>query len=328
VHQIDPGDAQPADLPIRRLGRTELRIRALGLGGYQYTGEFGVPRSEATRIIVHALDNGIDLFDTAAMYGFGEGEELLGRVLAEHAADVNVVTKVGWLDRTVVRHQGYDAYRDETAIFRCIEHSLWLLQRDRVAAVLVHEPDWPLWGIDLQTGEAPIVRVLEQLKGEGVIGAVGLGGWNCDVIADLLRTGRFDVALVAGGITLLDHPIKARVLDAAREHDAGVMLGGALGQGTLVAIDRRAAQQMIDDPQKATDSLQGRKLLALDDLTHDTGLSPVELAIRYVLGIEGIHVHVAGARKRSHLAANVSYANRGPLAPEITEALETIADMT
>jgi aryl-alcohol dehydrogenase-like predicted oxidoreductase len=323
-----PGGTDQVDIPLRRLGRTELQVRALGLGGYQYTGEFGVPSSEARLLISDALDSGINLFDTAAMYGFGEGEELLGRVLRERTAEnVNVVTKVGWLDRTIVRYEGGDAYLDESAILRCIEHSLWLLQRDHIAAVLVHEPDWHQWGIDLRTGEAPVVRVLERLKTEGVIGAIGLGGWDCDVIADLLETGRFDVALVAGGITLLDQPIRTRVMDVAREQDVGLVLGGALGQGALVGVDRQAAQAMIDNAQNRTDPLQGRKLLAVDDLIQSTGLSPVELAIRYILGVEEVHAHVAGARERSHLAANLTYAKCGPLPPAITEAIEAIASM-
>jgi aryl-alcohol dehydrogenase-like predicted oxidoreductase len=314
-----------APLPTRRLGRTGWPVTALGLGGYQYTGEFQVGQDEAQRILDLAFASGINYFDTAQMYGFGESEELLARALARHGRrGAYVSSKVGWLDRTVVRNLGDKAYRDESALLRTIKHSLWTLRLDRIDIFMVHEPDWAQWGFNLRTGDAPVVAVLERLKKEGVIGAIGMGGWNCDVIADLIETGRFDVALVAGGASLLQQPIRARVLPAAAKHDTGVILGGALGQGGLVAIDRPAAQAMINAPTQHGQPAYGRKLLAAYDLAGETKLSLVELAVRYVLGIPEIHTHVAGAREAAHLEANLGYVRKGPLPPDVVAKIEAI----
>ena len=182
-----------SELKKRRLGRTDLMVTELSLGGYMFTGEFGIPRSEADAIMDCAFNAGINFMDTAQMYGFGEGEELAGRALRRHAdKSIFISTKVGYLDRTIVRNLGDAAYSDEGALRRAILHSLWLLQLDRIDVMFVHEPNtvgW--WGDGLLTGKAPVLNVLEELKSEGVIGAIGLGGWVCDNIADLLETGRF-----------------------------------------------------------------------------------------------------------------------------------------
>lgn len=314
-------------IPRRRLGRTNLQVTELALGGYMFTGEFGVAQQEASAILDLAFDAGINFVDTAEMYGFGEGEELVARALARHAGQtIYVSTKVGWLDRTVVRNLGEAAYRDEDALLRAIKHSLWLLRRERIELLLVHEPDWAQWGFAPHTGEAPILRVLEALKREGVIGAIGLGGWNCENIADLLATGRFDVALVAGGYTLVDQPVRARVIATAKAHDVGLIMGGAFLQGLLATIQRERITDIIN-----TGAYDGRltepvvrRILAIYDLCAETGMSITELALRYILHDPDIHTVIPGAQQVAHLRENLAAASRGPLPAELIARIESI----
>lgn len=283
---------------MRRLGRTNWNVTELGMGCYQFTGEFGVSQEEATKILDVAFESGINFIDTAAMYGFGESEESVARAVARYGRKGRYLSsKVGWLDRTVVRNVGNAAYQNEDALMRAIKHSLWILRQDHLDVMMIHEPDWGQWGLNLRTGDSAITTVLEKLKGQGVIGAIGMGGWNCDVIAALIETGRFDVALIAGGISLLGQPIKNRVLPAAKKHDVGIILGGAMGQGGLVAKDREAAKDMIDNP-RSVDQPARRKLLAIFDLSDKLGLSLPEMAIRYVATFGEIHTHIAGIARR------------------------------
>ncbi len=314
-------------IPQRRLGRTNLMVTEMALGCYMFTGEFGVAQGEASAILDLAFDSGINYADTAAMYGFGEGEELVARALARHADQaIYVSTKVGWLDRTVVRNLGETAYRDEAALLRAIKHSLWLLRRERVEVLLVHEPDWPQWGFAPHTGDAPILNVLEELKRQGVIDAIGLGGWNCDNIADLLETGRFDVALVAGGYTLVEQPVRARVLPAAQQHDVGVVMGGAFLQGLLATIQRERIMEIVN-----TGAYSGRltepvvrRVLAIYDLCEETGISITELALRYILHDPRIHTVIPGAQQVSHLRENLQAAAKGALPAELVARIEAI----
>lgn len=317
----------------RRLGRTNLQVTELGLGGYMFTGEFGVPQSEANAIIDLALDAGINYFDTAAMYGFGEGEELLARGLARHPRrKVIVSTKVGWLDRTVVRHLGEAAYRSEDALRRAIEHSFWLLRRDFIDIFMIHEPNtenW--WGLDRRTGDAVITRVLEDYKKQGRIGAIGLGGWDCDHMADMIDTGRFDVVLVAGGWTLIHQRVRERVIPAARRHDVGLVMGGTLLQGFLAVQQRERMQQMLKEKRFdgwVRDEATIRRILAAYDLADETGIPLPELTIRHILSDTGIATQIPGAQKVEHLRANIAAAARGPLPSDLVARIDAIARLS
>ena len=171
----------------------------------------------------------------------------MGRALLRHKRrKLHISTKTGWLDRTVVRNLGDEAYKNEEALRRTIEHSFWLLRRDYIDVFMIHEPNvenW--WGLDRKTGDAVVTRVLEDYKRQGRIGAIGLGGWDCDHMADMIETGRFDVALCAGGCTLIRQPVRDRVLAAAKRHDVGLVMGGTFLQGLLAVPQRERMEGLL-----------------------------------------------------------------------------------
>jgi len=82
-------------LPTRSIGPFE--VSAIGLGCMNLSHAYGVPPPlhAAEALLRRALELGITLFDTAALYGFGENEELLGRVLAPHRREINLASKCG-----------------------------------------------------------------------------------------------------------------------------------------------------------------------------------------------------------------------------------------
>ncbi len=316
------------ELIKRRLGRTNLMVTALGLGTFQITGEFGVHPDEGDRIVDYAIENGINYIDTAEMYGFGESEELVGRALDRHPdKKIYVSTKVGWLDRTVARNLGEKAYRDPVALKRCIKHSFWLLKRDYVEIFMVHEPnvkEW--WGFDYKTGDAVVMDVLEDLKKEGLIGAIGLGGWDCNVNADLIETGRFDVVLSAGGISLLNKPMFERLLPVAKKHDVGVVVGGTLGQGWNPFILRKDREGLskLKESEKPEERVMAEKLEKIYDIADELDCDLFELTVRYVLSIEDIHAHIPGAREVAHLKSNLAAALKGPLDKKYVDMINAI----
>lgn len=314
----------------RRLGRTGLLVTAMGLGCYQLTGEFGVHYGEADKILDYALANGVNYVDTAQMYGFGESEELVGRALRRHAGKaVYVSDKVGYLERTVARAGGDDAYRDPVALKRAVKHSLWLLQRDFVDIFMIHEPDRdPWWRMDYATGGAAVTDVLEELKKEGVIGAVGLGGWDSEALAKLCDTGRFDMALNAGGITLFDRPMFRSLVPAARRHDVGLVVGGVLGQGFSMEWlnkDVSYAQRLISGDEKQR--TRGRKLMKLYEISGGAGVPMLELALRYPLSFPEIHCHIPGARCEAHVRENLAISMKGPLPADVVAAIAAVSEI-
>jgi len=313
------------------LGRTGYEIGALGLGCYQFTGEFGVTPDKSWEIMDYAMRSEINFIDTAQMYGWGEGEEIVGRGLYAYPSKKTVVsTKVGFLhDRTVSRSRGMAAYTDIVEIKRAIKHSLWLLRRDFVEIFMIHEPehtDW--WGINCDTGDSVILSVLEELKKEGVIGYIGIGGWDMHINAMLVNTGRIDVALCAGGINLLAKPIFDELIPAAKKHNAGVVAGGCFGQNNpfLINKDKEYVRQLSKNCGKSNQGEMAyyQKLLALYDLADELNVSMTELAIGYILSFDDIHVHIPGAREVTHLIENLNAADKGALSEDIVGRINEI----
>lgn len=313
-------------IPRRRLGRTNLMVSELGLGGYQFTGEFGVPRTEALAILRQAFAAGINYVDTAPLYGCGESEELVGRARQAAGIPLIVSTKVGHLDRTIVRYGGDAAYRDEALLHRVVAHSLHLLRADHVEILMIHEPEWPRWGLDRRTGDGPVMRVCEQLKRDGVITAIGLGGWDCDFMADMIETGRVDVVLTVMHYDLAVQDARERLLPLAEKHDVGVIVGGPFRQGALAFRQPEAVQRMRQTGQ-FDHGFNEQVLAKIGDiyaLADEFGIELPELGIRYLLSDPRVATVIPGPRTTDQLRANLLAASRGPLPADLLARVERL----
>lgn len=144
--------------------------RRLGLGCMGLTGIYGpVSREGAVDTLHAALDAGITLYDTAALYGSGANEELLGSVLGGRS-EIVIVTKFGL-------HVGADGalVRDSSArtIRSSVEGSLRRLKRERIDLLLQHRPD-------PSVPDSAVAEITERLVAEGKIAAFGLSGTDPD----------------------------------------------------------------------------------------------------------------------------------------------------
>jgi len=320
----------------RTLGKTGFSVSALGLGCYQFTSQFGVLSETANAVLDYAISNGINLLDTAQSYGFGESEELVGRARVRNAGkQVAISTKIGNLLRTTVeevakttREMDWDAYLDATSIKRAVKHSMWLLQVERLDILMIHEYNWPMWKINFDTGDGAVVSVLEELKKEGLIANIGLGGWDMHNAAQLVKTGRFDVVLAAGGMNLLEKPVYEELIPACKEQNTGVMLGGGFGQNTpfLITQDKELIELLKMQPEEKVQNMV-KKLVCIYDVADELEVSMPELAIRYILAHEEIHSHVAGARELMHIKNNIQSAEKGPLPKEYVDKIDRIQNM-
>ena len=311
-------DLPDTTLEKRRLGRTEYHVTTLGLGCYRFTLEFGVPRADSLALLDRALSLGINYMDTAPSYGTGESEELIGRALSRHPdKQVFISSKVGQLDKSIALAIGNDAYHSEDCIRRVVDHTLWLLQKDYLEMLFIHEPevmDW--WGWDEKTLDAPVLRVFEKLKEEKVIGAIGLGSNTVDFPGRLAETGRIDVIEIANGYNLVGQRIEERILPAAEEHDIGIVAGGPFRAGLLAA-------KQPDRIGKRFSKIKGQ-ILSFYQLSDETGLPIHELNLRYILSNPAIHSVIPGAQKPEEVEANYQAVLNGPLPDDIMEAIAKI----
>ena len=117
----------------RILGRTDLQVSELGMGGL-FVSKLGAEREEARRAVHRALELGVNYIDTAP--GYLDSEEVLGFALQGVKQPYILSTKLGG------RPQPFDP-QDKNALRRSVEESLRLLHRDYIDILLIHEPDRP-----------------------------------------------------------------------------------------------------------------------------------------------------------------------------------------
>ncbi len=302
----------------RRLGRTELMVTEFALGTYQFTAEFNIPRSDAYAVLRYAFSHGVNFVDTAQMYGYGESEEMVGRIVSEFPdKEIHIATKVGHLYRGILQNKGDEAYKNEDLLMRTVEHSLNSLHKDHIDLFMIHEPDWPHWGFDLKTGDAPVVRLLEKLKREGVIKGIGLGGTNASNVADLVETGRFDAFLIAANYDLVVQEARKRLIPSAKKQDTGIIVGTPFRQGMMVQkfdLEALKARNLDEDTI--------RRILAIYAISDETGIDLIELSLRYLISDPDISCVATGAQNVQQVEQNMEAVLKGPLPAELVKRLD------
>jgi len=279
-------------LPISRIG---LGTWAIGVWMWGGSNE-----AESIKTIQHAVDIGINLIDTAPVYGFGYSEEIVGKALAEGGRRDKAVlaTKVGleWADEEVYRNSTPARIREE------IEDSLRRLRTDRVDLYQVHWPD-PLVPIE-DTAET-----LLQLQREGKILALGVSNFS----TDQMDTWRRVVPLhsTQPPYNVFEREIETDILPYALKNKLLVLSYGAICRG-LLSGKMRANRKFGEDDLRLRDPkfLQPRVtkyLKAADRLGQHAweshGKSLLAFAIRWILDRGETMTALWGARNAGQLDA-------------------------
>jgi aryl-alcohol dehydrogenase-like predicted oxidoreductase len=300
----------------RTLGRTGLQVSELALGGL-FVSSLGGEFEQAKGAILRALELGVNIIDTAP--GYLNSEEVLGRALEGMATPYVLSTKLGGRPQPFLP-------QDREGLRRSVQESLRLLKRDRVDILMIHEPDRPgqyNWWSDPERFYGPVMDVLDELKGAGVIRFTGLGGTTAYELARIIRTGRFDVVLTAFNYSLLWREAEREVLPAARERGMGIMIGSPLQQGALARRydeELRHGARWLSPPRRA-------QYLALYAYLDELGMSLPEAGLRFVLSNPDVSCALMGARSRGEVEQNVSAVEKGPLSAEVIARLDEIAAM-
>jgi D-threo-aldose 1-dehydrogenase len=307
-------------LPTRTLGRTGLKVSALGFGGAPL-GEIYARLDEATAVaaVTTALAHGVTLVDTSPLYGHGLSELRIGSALRQAGRpDVVLSTKVGRvMDPRTPRaaesryvgglpHGARFDYSYDGAL-RSLEQSMLRLGVDRIDIVLIHDVDVWTHGaamIEQRFAEAMAgcYRALATLRGEGVIRGIGVGVNEADMCERFARAGDFDVMLLAGRYTLLEQPALASFLPLAQEKRIGVMLGGVFNSGIL-ATGATADARYNYRPAPPDVIAKVRRLDAVC-AAHDVPLR--RAALHFALGHPAVSALVLGAVKPSEVESQIA----------------------
>ena len=301
----------------RTLGRTGLEVSRLGLGGL-FVSSVGTDLEGARRAVHRAVELGVNYVDTAP--GYRDSEEVLGQILPDIEQPLVLSTKLGG------RPQPFEP-RNRDALLSSVEESLRLLHRDCIDMLMIHEPDRPGqydWWTSWHPVEGPVLDLLLDLKQQGVIRCLGMGGTTAYELAHLIRSGHFDVVLTAFNYSLLWREAEIEVLPAARIQGMGVVAGSPLQQGALAECFR---DQVADPGVYWLSPARRAQLKALYQFVDDTGMPLPEMALRFVLSNDDIHTVLMGARSAEEVEQNVASVEKGPLPADLLARLDEIAAM-
>jgi aryl-alcohol dehydrogenase-like predicted oxidoreductase len=209
-----------SELPRRKMGRTGMQPKALGMGAAFVNH---VDEAETIATVERALELGIDFFDTYA----GANEERWGRALAGvDRASYYMQAKVGPHPE---RPKDFSA---ETTRWS-VEQSLQALRVDYLDSVLVHDP--PDIADPLGPGRA--FDQLQKMKEEGLIRHIGLGVRQHEFHKAAIEAGHAEIVLTFLDYTLLDQSVSRTTMRLAKKHGTGLILASVFGMGRLTGIE-------------------------------------------------------------------------------------------
>lgn len=303
----------------RLVGR---EVFPVALGCMNLSHAYGVPPSrEAARALLHAaLDAGITHFDTAALYGFGRNEELVGDVLGPYRQRFVLASKCGM---TGVNGKRTIDGRPETLKHTCKE-SLQRLRTDRIDLYYLHR-----WDKSVPIEDS--VGALRDLVQDGVVGAIGLS----EVSAATLKRAHavHPIAAVQSEYSLWSRASQA-VLDTCREIGATFVAFSPLGRGFFAGGVRDPAGLVEGDLRRGMPRFQepnfARNLAVLEQfeaVAREAGCTPAQLALAWLLDQPNV-LPLFGTTSIEHLTENVaSVAVR--VSPELlARAEQLVSDAT
>ena len=312
-------------LKTKSIGKTRLQVSQMGLGGTGLANMYHAIVDEAASALVRgAVANGITLFDTAPCYGVGLSETRLGTVLPNlDRTTFTLSSKVGY--NLVPLDEGEDLQslfvgtpRLKTAFdftfdgaMRSIEGSLTRLGVDRLDMVAIHDPDETVGAnpdadpyAQSRFAEAMdgAYRALDSLRSQGVIGAVGVGMNQWQMLVDFANAGEFDYFLCAGRYTLLRYDAAEILMPLCAEKGISVIIGGPYCSGILAsgAVDGAYFGYAPASPEMLT------HVRRIENMCKDFGISLRAAALHFPLRNPVVASVIPGARSLTELEENLA----------------------
>jgi aryl-alcohol dehydrogenase-like predicted oxidoreductase len=294
-------------MQFRRLGRDGPELSVVGVGAWAIGGpwRFGwgpQDDDESIAALHKAFDSGVNWVDTAAVYGLGHSEEVVGQVLREHGGEVLALTKCGrpWYGREG-NEPTYDL-KPETIRFE-LEQSLKRLGTDHVDLYQFH---WP----DTETG-TPVEEswaAMADLVAEGKVRWAGVSNFDVGLLERCQRIRHVDS--LQPPLSLLDRAAAAELIPWCAANGTGVICYSPLQSGLLSgSFDAERARRLPEgdwrraDPEFQEPALSRSLALArrLEPVAERHGVPVAAVAVAWVLATEGVTGAIVGARRPSQV---------------------------
>ena len=322
------------EMKTRILGKTGLSVSELGLGSAFMAGQ---GQDGVDRCVDYAIDHGVNYFDTAANYGDGRDETMLGAALKRKRDKVTLATKVGFIDQ---QRYSLEAHRSADQLMEQFESSLKRLQTDCVDIIQIHEADFLKWWTDdipddansaswsalieddkdYDFSNAPAVEFLANAKRSGKARFIGLTAKNARLLEQILKVVEVDSVMAAHQFNPVFRNAVEFLFPTAQDLRVGVVIGAPLMKGWL-AVPQDTWRESPPDWMDETFKVSYFRFL---DIHADAGIPMADLCIRWMLSETRQQSIVVGFSNLREVELNLSAALRGTLPDDLNAAIEEI----
>ena len=296
----------------KKFGNSDLETSAIGFGGWPMgSGHYGsFDEQQVIRAIHRSIELGVTLFDTAAIYGWGEGEKLLGRAIAGRRDEIVLVSKGG----LVWDEPGLDGGvrpRDSSkeTLAKGLDESLSRLGTDYLDLLLIHWPD----------EERPMSEPMEafaEFQKQGKIRYGGVSNHSPQQMAECLEV--FPIVTNQVGYHLFDLRTEPEIIPFCRDNGMGIMAYGSLAHELLTGTMNPETTFEDDDWRRGLSAFgqplfQGQHFLdnlkkvdRLKEIAADRGFSVAQLALAWVASEPTVSVALVGTRRPEEMEENAA----------------------
>jgi len=284
------------------LGCTDVRISRVGMGGCPLGGHGWGPTSEQDSIcaVKHAIELGVNFFDTADCYGLGRSEELLSLALGNRRHEVTIATKFGirWDNQ-------HRTWKDTSPKYvrQALYASLRRLRLDCIPLYYIHWPD----------DQTPIEETLHELvrcQQEGKIRWIGLSNFSVNMLTSMKSTS--NITSIQLQMSLVDQQAALEFIDVSPKMNSTLVTWGSLAQGLLTGKYGLSTTFSETDRRIRYDNFQGSKfttnLRLVDTLckvAKRLEKSPAQVALRWLLDTPGVGCVLFGAKTPEQVSENL-----------------------
>jgi aryl-alcohol dehydrogenase-like predicted oxidoreductase len=285
----------------------QVLVSKIGFGGGPLSGEDWGPfnKKQNMMAVSRAYELGVNVFDTADVYGLGTSEKLLSRALGHNRYNVIISTKFGvnWDERPSngLAKTFYDS--SAKRVVEALEASLKRLRLDCIPLYYIH---WP----DSNTSFLETAEALKRCQESGKIENIGLSNFSLSQIKEIKQ--ELNVTAIQAQYSLIDKGIEGNFIDSCKNLGVNVFTYGPLAQGLLTGKYNDKSTFGDDDCRKRLPHFHGEKLKQhlgkiqkVSEIADKYDISMAQVALRWVLENPNVSCAISGIKSINQIEENV-----------------------